>query len=293
MEIFQELRKALEQELVRTGFRPPAGPPFDEPEMPRRLKELSVPQLVDLVDDFQCFYNYLSDEITSVLTFEAVTKARADHKHADVKLEVAQNKSLTNETSRSVMIETDERWLTAVRDYLYFKQSHAQLEERRRKISKSIERLYRELIYRDQQANQRSQTYGHHPHRAPMPAPYRGGGERVNAVQPARSKDSVPGKVDDPASVRQQDVHEDPERIGPVQGDEGLFGAGGGGVAEAVAPGLQDAGSESTSPFGSRSLPPGAVQPWLSEKYAQSVQEERRVKPSKGRGGFDGEDPRY
>jgi hypothetical protein len=293
MDVFMELRSSLEQELERTGYRSPDGPPFAEPEMPRRLRELTTDQTVDLLDDFQSFYNYLSDEITNVLTFEGAIKARVDLQYATVKMEVLQDKSLTNEASRSAAIETDPRYLSAMRDYLFFKQSHAQLEERRRKISKSLERLYRELIYRDQQANQRPQPLGHHPNRAPMPAPFRGKKEKSSEVRTVRYEDGVSGKPDDPAPERQQDVHQDQERPGPVQGNESILSAGISRALAAVAAQLSDSGPEPTAPARSRAVSSRALQQRFSEEYAEPVPQEGRVKPGKGRRRPDFEDGGY
>jgi len=292
MDVFIALKDTLEQELQRTGFKQPEAPPIGEPEMPRRLRELAIDDLVDLVDDFQVFYNYLSDEITRVLTFEGITKAQVDLQYALAKKEAALNKELTNESARNIEVETNEVYLGAVADYLYFKQGHAQLEERRRKISKSIERLYRELMYRDQSlASRGGQNYGQHANRAPMPSQYKGAIRRKERpsepVRPASSEDGVSGKDPAPPPERQQDVHQDQVRDGPVQRDEGVSVESNDRVDETAAPRLPKTGPEPASPFSAEYLRAIALQRGVSEDDKKSVQKERRVKPDKGRGGPD------
>lgn len=289
MELFIELRETLEGELQRTGFKQPSGPPMEEPEIPRRLRELRIDALVDLLDDFQSFYNYLSDEITRVLTFEGITKAQVDLQYALAKKEVSLDKNLTNEAARTMAVETDLTYLTAVRDHLYFKQSHAQLEERRRKISKSIERLYRELLYRDQLANQRPQHYGNHPNRAPMPVP-RAGKEKPDEVRTVQYQERVPSEVNGPAAKRKQDVHQDQKRTGSVKGNEGVSGEGVGRVVAPDPPELSDTGPKPTSPFNYRSLFALPVQLRVPKDNPEPVQEEGRVKPRKGSGRPDSDD---
>lgn len=295
MDVFIELRSTLAKELERTGYRASPEPPIPEPELPRRLRGYDIDTLVDLVDDFQTFYNYLSDQIAYVLTFEGVTKARVDLQAALAKKAAMQDKRLTNESARAVEAETDDVYLEAVSDYLFFKQDHAQLEERRRKISKSIDRLYRELMHRDsQEYHEPPPRYPHHS-RGPLPSQYGMKARRSepDGVQPKGSQSGVQGKVDVPASQRQQDVHQDQERVGGVQGDEGVSASGGDGVVEADSFNFLYARPKTASPYGTRPIFTHPVQLGFSEEYDQPVPQERRVKPSKGRRGSDGEDAGY
>lgn len=164
---FLELKNAIEGELERTGFRPSVVPPGPEPALPTRLAGMPTDEVLGLCDDFQGFYNFLTDEITRCLTFEEVTKARVSYTRAVALKRVLMDKSLSNDKLRSAEIETDEQFLEAQGEYLYFKQMHEAQEERRRKLSKSMDRLYRELNLRGTgHPSPQSSQYG----RAPMPA---------------------------------------------------------------------------------------------------------------------------
>lgn len=169
-DVFLELQELLEQEMARTGFDPPVNPPCKEPTLPTKLRLEKVADLTDLADSLQTFYNYLSDEITRCLTFEGPTKARMDMMFAEARRNAQNDKSLTNDKMREVEVELNPQYLEAVRDHLYFKQARASHEERRRKVSKSIDRVYRELLSRNPRFPIPSDSppmFGHHTGRPP------------------------------------------------------------------------------------------------------------------------------
>lgn len=165
---FVELKDMIEGELARTGFNPPVNPPGPEPALPPRLTHIHLEGLINLCDDFQAFYNFLTDEITRGLTFEEITRARVAFTKAQARKRVLADKAFTNDKVRDAEVDADSDVLEAVCEYLYFRQMHEAQEERRRKISKSMDRLYRELNLRGQ-ATPRFGT-DQHSGRAPMPS---------------------------------------------------------------------------------------------------------------------------
>jgi len=149
-DIFLDLKSQLEADLKTTGFNPGTEPPQKEPEIITNLSELRVSSLKNLYDQYLIFYGYLTDQITRCLVFSEVTKARQAQKQAEAMKEAHANKELTNADIRKAYVETNNSYLLAKRDYLYFKQLLAAHEERRRKMSKSMDRVGRELWLRTQ-----------------------------------------------------------------------------------------------------------------------------------------------
>ncbi|MBP72881.1 MAG: hypothetical protein CMA70_04775 [Euryarchaeota archaeon] len=150
-DIFLDLKTQLEKELRSTGFNPTAEPPLkEEPEITASLSELPLRELKDLYDCYLVFYGYLTDQITRCLCFLEVTKARQALQYAEAMKRAHSDKSLTNADIRKASVETNVEYIKAKRDYLYFKQLLAAHEERRRKMSKSMDRVGRELWLRTQ-----------------------------------------------------------------------------------------------------------------------------------------------
>lgn len=218
---FLELKDSIAAELQRTGFNPSPDPPCDEPQIPDKLVKLETEAVQALCDDFQRFYNFLCDEITRCLMFEEVARARMNAARADAKKRAASDKRLNNDKLRDAWTDSDEDYLDATRDYLFFSQIHEAQEERRRKMSKSLDRLYRELLSRGNDPGQAP----HHPNRAPMGA---GGKDafkpvlRAVAPEPARPV-FVPVYAEHAPSFSEPDVRKDTKRSRPVKGDEDFF----------------------------------------------------------------------
>ena len=145
---FLELRTRLEKDLRETGFNPEAKPPFSEPKITSPLSESSDKELRDQYDKFLRFYDYLTDEITRCEVYLGTTKERANTISAAISLEVQEQKNYTNAEARKNAVLVHPAYIIARTDFLYFNQLHSALEERRRKISKSIDRVYREITFR-------------------------------------------------------------------------------------------------------------------------------------------------
>jgi len=204
-DIFLDLKDMLTADLERSGFKRATVPPGPEPVLPRRLRELSAQEVGDSCDDFQAFYNYLTDEIVFCLTYEGPTKVRLDAVRALARKRVTLDTTLTNDRARENEVEVDPEYMGAVRDYCYFKTTHEKYEEWRRKISKSMERLYRELLGRGGVTRQAPPS---HFGRAPMPSATQGA-THAYAFKSTRGPD-LPGPPDDTAAFGEQDVHQDP-----------------------------------------------------------------------------------
>jgi hypothetical protein len=151
IDIFLDLKTTLEKDLKSTGFSPDRKPPLEkEPKIEANLSRVETEGLKDLYDQYLIFYSYLTDQITRCIVFFEVTKARHVQKHAEAMKKAHTNKNLTNADLRKACVETDVIYLNAKRDFLYFKQMLAAHEERRRKMSKSMDRVGRELWFRTQ-----------------------------------------------------------------------------------------------------------------------------------------------
>ena len=152
VDIFLALKGKLERDLKATGFSPSKDPPKEtEPVIDKVLSKCTSTELRDLYDEFLMFYNYITDQITRCLCFLEVTKARQSQHHAEAMQEAHISKKLTNADLRKAYVETHGSYLAAKRDYLYFKQLLSAQEERRRKISKSMERISREIWLQTQE----------------------------------------------------------------------------------------------------------------------------------------------
>ena len=144
---FLELQETLEQDLAATGFRPGEEPSGGEPRITGRLSARSDVVLKDLYDDLLNFYDYLSDQITRFILRKDSAKARVTYIRALTTRNAPS--SLGNAEQRKAYVESHADVIAVICDHLYFKQMHESLEERRRKISKSIERIARELYSRN------------------------------------------------------------------------------------------------------------------------------------------------
>jgi len=149
-DIFLKLRETIEHDLKETGFHPASAPPCREPSLGGPVADRSDRELKGLYDEFLAFYEYLTDNIVRCLGFVSVAKARVDLKKAEGLLAARKDDSLTNAELRSSYIMTEPGYLSAYRDYIYFKTMMSMHEERRKKISKTMDRLGRELWLRTQ-----------------------------------------------------------------------------------------------------------------------------------------------
>ena len=149
---FLELQQALERDLAATGFAPSNSPPTAEPTIAGRLRAKSEEYLKDLYDDLLNFYDYLTEQITRCVLRQDAAKARVVYIRAKAMQSVSK---LPNAEARKNAVEVDPEVVEVTCDYLYYRQMHEAMDERRRKNSKAIERVSRELYLRNSK-------YGNH-----------------------------------------------------------------------------------------------------------------------------------
>ena len=106
---FDQLRGMLEQDLANTGFNPEREPPGLEPRLPKGVSSLPQDQLRAHYDDYQAFYEFLTDQLIRILPHLETNRERAKTTLAAVRGEVLANTALTNKEARDSAIETDER----------------------------------------------------------------------------------------------------------------------------------------------------------------------------------------
>lgn len=141
----------LETDLANTGFNPEKEPPGLEPRLPKGVSSLPQSQLRAHYDDYQAFYEFLTDQLIKILPHLETNRERAKTTLATVRGEVSANTALTNKEARDSAIETDERVIGTRVRVVYLETLQAAQEERRKKMSKAMERLYRELMLRTDQ----------------------------------------------------------------------------------------------------------------------------------------------
>ena len=163
MEPFKKLRDQLIDDLGKTGFSPQTSPPCSEPRLQDKVSRMTEHDLKDLYDEFLAYYDYLTDQITKWEVYLGTTKEMADTVHGAVLLNVHKDKALKNAELRKAAVAVHPAYLAARKDYLYVKQMHSAQDERRRRISKSMDRIYRELMLRTQDDSNRSFETQRHP----------------------------------------------------------------------------------------------------------------------------------
>lgn len=104
----------------------------------------------DTYDEFLAYYKYLSDLLPRCTAFKEITKARQVVVRATALLDANKRQELGNSDSRKAWVETRPEVVTAVCEYLYFKSLYDATEERRHGLSKSMDRIYRELMLRSE-----------------------------------------------------------------------------------------------------------------------------------------------
>ncbi len=148
---FEELQQRMEADLRQTGFAPKTKPPSSEPELPERLSQMADNEVKDIYDKTLRFYGYLCDQIARYEPFLVTTKKRLVVIEAEALQEAYDKGTLKNAELRRAHVDRHPAVKSALYDYLYFKQMNAVQEERRKKLSKNIERIYRELAFRHSQ----------------------------------------------------------------------------------------------------------------------------------------------
>ena len=156
-DIFLDLRTTLEEDLRTTGFSPDREPPGEEPKIPHGLKYLPNEDIKGLYDSYLSFFEYISDQLAQASSYATISKARLEFIAAESTLASVKEKNLTNAELRKAYVT--KACVGAKRDYVYFKAQVDVHEARLRKISKSMDRLGRELWFRSQEEVDRQETF--------------------------------------------------------------------------------------------------------------------------------------
>lgn len=145
---FVALRDTLEADLKDRGFQLDEHPPAEEPRIREKLSPKTSRDLSNLYDEFLMYYDYLSNDLTNSKVYYGVTKARLVKITAEVSSEAKKVAELTNPESRKNWVLTHPDVVQGTCDFLYYEQLVEATEERRRRISKSMDRIWRELLSR-------------------------------------------------------------------------------------------------------------------------------------------------
>jgi hypothetical protein len=158
----------LESELDSTGYALERDPPGKEPELPDRvIRDLTVNEVKDLYDKFLAFHAFLSHQLAKCLIYLGAAEARARVARAEVFQRICADKTYTNAELREGAVLLDEDFQRIDADRLYFKSLFDIQEERRKSMSKIMERLARELALRDGERWGPSPVREHEPSASP------------------------------------------------------------------------------------------------------------------------------
>lgn len=146
-DLFDRVREALEYDLEASGFSQSTYR-GKEPEPPERLGALNLETLGDLYDTYLSFYCYTSNLLCRAVNYLGVTDAKVKIAKARALLSIAGNKSYSNAELRDAYVTLDPEVVQTTADYTYFRSSYDAQEERRRKLSKILERIFREMAFR-------------------------------------------------------------------------------------------------------------------------------------------------
>ena len=146
-----DVRDTIEADLHSTGFSPLESPPGKEPKFPKEATSLSTEKLRQLYDDYLSFYEYLTDKIIQTLTYLGPAQAKLTVEKHKVTLEIGSNKAYGNAEMREAAVGCHPTVAELGVDVTYFKTLLEAQEERRKKMSKAMERLYREIMVRTEQ----------------------------------------------------------------------------------------------------------------------------------------------
>ena len=177
-DVFLALRETLEEDMKRTGFNPDDDPPIKEPRIREHISDIETTALKNLYDDFLDFYEYISDQVAQDSAYTLNAKARMEMMQAHAMRRAHMNSELKNADMRKAAVTTDPQYISAQRDYIYFKTRSGMQSDRRARLSKSMDRLGRELWLRTQDQD-RSNDFTRQPSPPEQSSPFRSGYKRV------------------------------------------------------------------------------------------------------------------
>ena len=145
---FVLLLDTLDADLKARGFNPSSSPPGEEPRIRGKLSKKTDIELSNMYDEFLEYFDYLSEDLTDLGVKHGVTKERLAKVRAAAAAEAVQHAGLKTQEARKnwVIVHPDVVQVTV--DFQYFEQLVKAQTERSRRISKSMDRIWRELMSR-------------------------------------------------------------------------------------------------------------------------------------------------
>lgn len=178
-DVFLALRETLEEDMKRTGFNPDSDPPIKEPRLREHISDMETTSLKNLYDDFLAFYEYVTDQVAQDSAYTLIAKARMELMQAQALKRAHMNSELKNADMRKAAVTTDGQYISAQRDYIYFKTRSGMQSERRARLSKSMDRLGRELWLRTQDNDRTHDFTRHAPDPSGQTSSFKSGYKRV------------------------------------------------------------------------------------------------------------------
>jgi hypothetical protein len=148
---YVETMTALERDLDSSGFSRRDKPAEVEPCLPvtKKVRQMTKDEVSDLYDECLSFHGYLANELAYLNLLKSVTEVKLRKARATAKLAVSKDRALANADAREAAVELDEGVQEAEWEHLQTRALADAHEERRRNLSKTMDRLWRELQLRD------------------------------------------------------------------------------------------------------------------------------------------------
>lgn len=149
---FSDIKSRMDNELAKQGFAAEEPSPVGEPpKIKSHLTKKKSSQLRDMYDDLMAWYDYLDGEAIRNSTQLATAKKKL--KIVDAELILYVNKfsdtlGLSNAEQRAAWVERHPLHIVVSKDILFFSEMAAANDSRKKKISKSMERIWREITAR-------------------------------------------------------------------------------------------------------------------------------------------------
>lgn len=149
LKYYADLTTLLETDMRMLGFDATRQPPGEEPTLKKGADSLSLPDLKAAYDEYLAYYDFLTTQRIRFATKLLVCQARLDHAQAMATLQVARNKEVySNAELRDAAVRVEPAVVSASTEVLYLRGMRDSLEERRHSMTKTMDRLYREIMLR-------------------------------------------------------------------------------------------------------------------------------------------------
>lgn len=145
--LFEQAKLAVEADLLETGFAVSLSP-ARQPSLPEKLSALSKVQLKDLLDEYHAWHEYLTNQLVVARLYLDTEKEKLAHVKALVLIRIASTKEKHSADLREALVMTDDEVLDVYQEFCYRRNIADGHDERRKSMARSMERIYRELVFR-------------------------------------------------------------------------------------------------------------------------------------------------